>query len=254
MLAAFAALSGVGYGGMRASSSEYGYGYGYEYEYDNATLIVVKHVINNDNGKATASQFTMTISGVVAVGGNTFAGAESPGVTKTVDPGSYSVTESGPSGYVSSFSADCAGSIAAGDTKTCTVTNNDIAPVETPGYWKNHPEVITANALLPQPLGAFTVNSLADVNAVFDAMNCSSTKSGDAAGCLAGQLLAAELNLAMGSLPCVDIVSTIAAANALLTAIGYSGPSGTYTLTDAQRAQALTLKDALDRYNNKGCK
>ena len=45
----------------------------------------------------------------------------------TVDAGTYSVTETGPSGYAASYSADCSGTIAIGQTKTCTVTNNDIA-------------------------------------------------------------------------------------------------------------------------------
>src|SRR6266511_3356085 len=56
------------------------------------------------------------------------AGAEAPGTSITLDGGSYSVTETGPSGYASSFSADCSGSIAVGQTKTCTVTNDDVAP------------------------------------------------------------------------------------------------------------------------------
>ena len=45
----------------------------------------------------------------------------------TLDAGAYNVTESGPSGYTASFSADCSGSIANGQTKTCTVTNDDQA-------------------------------------------------------------------------------------------------------------------------------
>src|SRR5205807_492957 len=90
-----------------------------------AHLTVIKHVINNNSGKATASQFTMTINGVTATGGNSFPGAESPGTDKTVTPGSYNVSETGPAGYSPSYSADCAGSIALGQTKTCTVTNDD---------------------------------------------------------------------------------------------------------------------------------
>jgi hypothetical protein len=58
---------------------------------------------------------------------SSFPGAEAPGTTTTVDPGSYSVTETGPSGYEKSLSTDCTGSIAIGQTKTCTVTNNDQA-------------------------------------------------------------------------------------------------------------------------------
>src|SRR5207247_913673 len=76
-------------------------------------------------GSAVASDFTMSIGGVNASGGNSFAGAESPGVNKTLTSvGNYNVTESGPSGYTESDSVDCSGSIALGQTKTCTTTNH----------------------------------------------------------------------------------------------------------------------------------
>jgi cytoskeletal protein RodZ len=91
-----------------------------------ATLIVIKHVINDNGGTATAANFTLD-SGGTNDSPDDFAGAESPGTTVTLDPGSYGVTETGPTGYSASFSADCSGSIAAGQTKTCTVTNNDQA-------------------------------------------------------------------------------------------------------------------------------
>ena len=48
----------------------------------------------------------------------------------TLDAGAYNVTESGPSGYTASFSADCSGTIANGETKTCTVTNDDQADAD----------------------------------------------------------------------------------------------------------------------------
>src|SRR2546423_4542670 len=126
---AFAALFVIGYPGLSSASSEYtyGYGYAYEYQYQTAHLIVIKHVVNDNGGSATASQFTMTINGVTATGGNSFPGAESPGTNKEVTPGSYNVTETGPSGYSASASADCSGTIALGQTKTCTITNNDQA-------------------------------------------------------------------------------------------------------------------------------
>jgi hypothetical protein len=43
----------------------------------------------------------------------------------TVDPGSYSVSETGPAGYAAGYSSGCSGSIAIGESKTCTVTNDD---------------------------------------------------------------------------------------------------------------------------------
>ena len=91
----------------------------------------------------------------------------------------------------------------------------------TPGYWKTHEAATTA--LLPQSLGGYTVSTFADAQAVFDAMMCS-----DAVNCLAGHLLAAQLDVANGSSTC--IAGTISDANAFLTSVGYAGP-GSYTIT-----------------------
>jgi hypothetical protein len=41
------------------------------------------------------------------------------------------VAETAKAGYTATFSAGCAGTIAAGETRTCTVTNTDIASVPT---------------------------------------------------------------------------------------------------------------------------
>jgi len=110
----------------------------------------------------------------------------------------------------------------------------------TPGYWKNHEAATTA--LLPQSLGGYTVFTFADAVAVFDAMKCS-----DAVNCLAGHLLAAQLDVANGSSSCID--GTISDANAFLTSVGYAGPAS-YSISAAQRAQALSLEQTLDNYTN----
>ena len=110
----------------------------------------------------------------------------------------------------------------------------------TPGYWKNHEAATTA--LLPQSLGGYTVSTFADAVAVFDAMNCT-----DAVNCLAGHLLAAQLDVANGASTC--IAGTISDANAFLTSVGYAGPAS-YTITAAQRAQAISLEQTLDAYTN----
>src|SRR5204863_754101 len=93
-------------------------------------LVVIKHVINDNGGNKTAADFTMSVTGNNATP-NSFAGAESPGTTVTLNANtSYSVGETGPTGYARSDSTDCAGaSIANGATKTCTVTNDDVQPV-----------------------------------------------------------------------------------------------------------------------------
>ena len=92
-----------------------------------AKLVVIKHVVNDDGGTAVAGDFTMTVEDP-GTNPPSFAGADAPGTEVAVDPGSYSVSESGPAGYAASLSADCAGTIAIGQTKTCTVTNDDVAP------------------------------------------------------------------------------------------------------------------------------
>jgi alpha-tubulin suppressor-like RCC1 family protein len=96
-----------------------------------ATLIVVKQVVNDNGGTAAASDWTMTVTGGHATPAS-FPGAGVPGTTVTLDAGAYSVSESGPSGYSATASADCTGNITAGQTKTCTITDDDRPPPSGP--------------------------------------------------------------------------------------------------------------------------
>ena len=133
----------------------------------------------------------------------------------------------------------------------------------TPGYWKNHPNLDSRHPndpytakFLPKLLGNYSVGTTALATAVFNAMNCSNTGSNsqlnqNAIGCLAGHLLATKLNLANNSDPC--ITSVVTAADTFLSGIPYIGPTGNYTgIGTVKRAQAITLKSALDKYNNGG--
>jgi hypothetical protein len=88
-------------------------------------LIVIKHVVNDNNGPKSASDFTMTVTGNSATVPN-FAGNEA-GVTVGLNEGNYSVDETSHDGYTETKSADCSGTVSIGQTKTCTITNNDIA-------------------------------------------------------------------------------------------------------------------------------
>lgn len=92
-------------------------------------LIVKKHVVNLYNGSKSASDFTMTVTGN-SPSQSSFAGSET-GTTVNLNEGSYSVDELSHVGYTESLSADCSGTIAVGDVKTCTVTNTEIAPALT---------------------------------------------------------------------------------------------------------------------------
>src|SRR5206468_12211193 len=87
------------------------------------TLIVKKHVVAGSGGTKTASDFTLNVTGTNVLPSASFSGSES-GTTVTLNAGSYTVDENAVSGYVKTFGADCSGTIANGETKTCTITNS----------------------------------------------------------------------------------------------------------------------------------
>ena len=112
---------------------------------ETAPLTLVKHVVNDNGGTATAADWTLTATpvapptvpaGLVAQG---VTGSETAGVANTVyvRPGqSYTLSESGgPAGYTPSAWSCTDGTLtgstlvtALGDTPVCTITNDDVAP------------------------------------------------------------------------------------------------------------------------------
>lgn len=91
---------------------------------DPATLTIIKNVVNDDGTLSnTASDFTIEVIGT-NVSSPSFAGSAS-GTVVTLDAGSYSVDEADSLGYIRSLSPDCSGTIGAGESKTCTITNDD---------------------------------------------------------------------------------------------------------------------------------
>jgi hypothetical protein len=97
------------------------------------TLIIIKKVENNFGGTATENKFTMRVTNNgQQVGDFPGKSEQEGGVVLTLTAGSYSVTEIDlPSGYIQIDTPEddeCSGTIAAGQTKTCTITNHDIAP------------------------------------------------------------------------------------------------------------------------------
>jgi hypothetical protein len=212
-----------------------------------ATLKVVKHVVNDDGGTASAGDFTLSVTGS-SPSPATFPGAESPGTQVALDAGSYSVAETGgPSGYTSSLSADCSGTIAAGETKTCTVTNDDVKQVGTEGcshgFWKKH-------------LAAWAPTGYSPNQAV------SSVFSG--AGALGSSTLLKALSFKGGStLDGAERILLRQAVAALLNAAhpGVSYPKTTAevisdvnaALASGQRTTILSLASSLDALNNLGC-
>jgi hypothetical protein len=107
----------------------------------------------------------------------------------------------------------------------------------TQGYWKNHPDKWPVSSV---QLGAGTVTE-AQAIAILN-----TPAKGDATIILAYQLIAAELNVALGNnSSCVS--STISAANALLTTY----PVGSNLDPSSAAGQiATSLANTLDQYNN----
>ena len=109
------------------------------------TIVVIKHVINNSGREKSASDFTMRVNGEApaleeipeqldkqvgkfkeAPSELTFPGNEE-GVRVIIGEGEYTVNEFTDEEYTATMSEDCSGTIAAGETKTCTITNDDTA-------------------------------------------------------------------------------------------------------------------------------
>ena len=88
-----------------------------------ATLTVIKEIVNDNGGNNVVSDYQLQVvgSGVTNV---------TSGIPTQFAAGAYVVTETGVSGYQATFSGDCnaGGQITLGDgeSKTCTITNNDI--------------------------------------------------------------------------------------------------------------------------------
>ena len=98
------------------------------------TLHVVKHVVKNNGGTASAADWSLHVKdgSNAEVSGSPQAGSET-GTDYTFAGGAYVVSETGgPEGYTPTFSGDCDvnGNVTVvnGQSKTCTITNDDIAP------------------------------------------------------------------------------------------------------------------------------
>jgi uncharacterized repeat protein (TIGR01451 family) len=196
---------------------------------------------SDDNTGAPVSDFTATI--------DWGDGSNSPGVLSG-SGGSYVASGSHTYAAAGAYTITVTVVDEGGSTTSAAAGTSVVAlpPVDalSAGYWKNHQAQTTR--LLSITLGNASVGTFTEATAVFANMNCGRSSANDAGGCLAGQLLAAELNVKNGASTC--IAPTIASADAFLISIVYTGPNATYTLTAAQRAQAIQLKDVLGTYNN----
>jgi len=99
-------------------------------EPDKASLTLVKNVVNDNGGTAEVSDFELFVTNIFG----TTTEMES-GTPVLFNPGDYIAHEFNIAGYTAgSWGGDCAANgsvtLAEGDNKTCTITNNDNAPEE----------------------------------------------------------------------------------------------------------------------------
>jgi hypothetical protein len=90
-------------------------------------LTLVKEVTNNNIGTSVPTDFTLTADGPTPISGD--GGATSDA---TFQPGTYTLSETGPAGYDASAWVCVGGSqsddqitLALGESATCTITNDD---------------------------------------------------------------------------------------------------------------------------------
>ena len=87
-----------------------------------ASLAVIKLIANDNGGNAPMTDFALFVGQTPVGNGDPFE----------VAPGNYVVSEAGAPGYAASYSGDCDAqgnvSVALGEHKVCTITNNDSAP------------------------------------------------------------------------------------------------------------------------------
>ena len=102
-----------------------------------ATLTLVKTITTDNGGTAVATDWTLSASGPTPISGATGSGAVTGA---SVNAGTYDFSESGPAGYTASAWV-CTGTgtqndddtvtLAAGQSATCTIHNDDVAPTIT---------------------------------------------------------------------------------------------------------------------------
>ena len=87
-----------------------------------ATLTVTKIVVNDNGGTLVVGSFPLFVDGSPVTSG----------AANSVNAGSHAVSETGQSGYTGVIGGDCASdgsvTLALGQSKSCTITNDDNAP------------------------------------------------------------------------------------------------------------------------------
>jgi uncharacterized repeat protein (TIGR01451 family) len=89
-------------------------------------LTVIKNVTNDDGGTLKPADFRIKVTATNPSDAS-FPGASGEGTTVTLDAGEYSVDEEDPRGYTKTLGDGCSGSVGVGESRTCVITNDDVA-------------------------------------------------------------------------------------------------------------------------------
>ncbi len=95
-------------------------------------VTVIKTVVNTHGNTKTAADFTITgiaAGGFIAPSIDTYSinfPGDAVGTVVKMGEGTYNFTETPDAAYSVSYSEDCTGTIAIGESKTCTIVNSDI--------------------------------------------------------------------------------------------------------------------------------
>ena len=175
-------------------------------------LLVTTKVVNDNGGTASASAWTISVTGAnpdpASFPGDGFFSQV------RLDPGPYSVSASGPAGYGITLSAGCSGIIVARGRQVCTVTADDQPATEQ--LTKLTEEVINASAL-PPALRAQLTATLRALIANFDPQNATQRR----AACVALSVFRGAVQLLSGrGIPPALATKWIADANRIRAVLG----------------------------------
>ena len=214
-----------------------------------APAIVTDQAIVSGTGAGTPTgSVTFTFYSAANCGGTGVTGSAVTLVAGVANSAPTASLGAGSYGFIAHYGGDANYLSSNGTCEPFTV----VAPGTsnfTPGYWKNHSKATTP--LLPLMLGNFNVTTFDTASEIMSEMGCGSQ---GVENCMAGMLLATELNLAQGGavIPCVT--SAVSQANALLVKYNYNGPHSTPSpkLTAADSAAMMSLHDMLSNYSQDG--
>ena len=245
-------------------------------------LTLVKTLTNDNGGTATTAAFTLSATGPTNISGVSGAGT----VTNAgVNAGTYTLSETNVAGYAAGAWSCTAGTLTGsslvltiGQTATCTINNNDIAPVLTlvKTVTNDNGGTATTASFTLSAAGPVTISGVSGAATVTNAAVSAgtytlseTTVTGYAAGawsCTSGTLSGSSLTLSLGQTatctinnndisPVLTLVKTVTndnggtatTASFTLTATGpttISGVSGNTAVTNAAvNAGVYTLSE-----------